>query len=427
MKIINKFISAFFNPAIDLRVRLFHVLAMGGTIISFLVTILAVINNAGIINIMINLMSTILSYTLLTYSRRSGHYQVCYFITIVAIFIVFFPVCFFTAGGYHSGMPTFFVFAVVFTIFMIEGKKAIALSIMELLIYIAICLVAYLYPDTVQAFSKESEILIDIIVAFIAVSAILGICMFLHFRLYNEQQRKLNEQNEILDQANRAKSEFLSNTSHEMRTPLTVISVNVQTVTDILDELAVKDEEAGELLKNAQYEIMRLARMVGGMLMLASMSENTDRRKMDLSSLLLNCVEMLRLNLAKHGNVIDTDIEKNLQVFGNADLLAQVLSNLLQNAGAHMENGTATVRANMEDGVITVSVRDTGTGISPELLPHVFKRGVSSGGTGLGLHLCKTVIDYHGGKIWIESEPGNGTAVFYTLPVYEGQFGGEKK
>ena len=426
-KIIDRFIKAYFNSVLDLRVRLFHVLAMGGTLISFLVTVLGVINNAGIINIVFNLMSTILSYTLLTYSRRSGRYQVCYIITIAAIFIVLFPVLFFTAGGYHSGMPAFFVFAVVFTIFMIEGKKAILLSTMELIIYIAICLVAYLNPDTVQAFLKESEVLTDIIVAFTAVSIILGICMFLHFRLYNEQQRKLNEQNEILDQANRAKSEFLSNTSHEMRTPLTVISVNVQTVTDILDELAVKDKEARELLKNAQDEIMRLARMVSGMLMLASMSESPDRRKMDLSSLLLNGVEMLRLNLGKHGNVIETDIEKNLQVFGNADLLAQVLSNLLQNAGAHMENGTVTISANMDGGVITVSVCDTGTGISPELLPHVFKRGVSSSGTGFGLHLCKTVINSHGGKIWIESEPGNGTAVFYTLPVYEGQFGGENK
>ncbi len=421
------FIRAYFNSTLDLRVRLFHVLAMGGAFISFLVAVLGVLNNSGIANILLSLVCTILSFILLKYSRYSGRYQVCYIVTIAVIFIVLFPIFFFTAGGYHSGMPSFFVFAVVFTIFMIEGHKAVLLSVVELLIYILICFVAYLHPDTVQAFSNESEVLTDIIFGFTAVSIILGICMFLHFRLYNEQQRKLNVQNEILTQSNQAKSEFLSNTSHEMRTPLTVISVNVQTVTEILEELAVKDEEAGELLKNAQDEIMRLARMVGGMLMLASMSENSYRRKMDLSSLLLSGVEMLRLNLRKRGNVIETDIEKNLQVFGNADLLAQVLSNLLQNAGAHMENGIATVSAKMEGGVITVSVRDTGTGISPELLPHVFKRGVSSGGTGFGLHLCKTVIESHGGKIWIESEPGSGTVVFCTLPVYEGQFGGENK
>jgi signal transduction histidine kinase len=224
------------------------------------------------------------------------------------------------------------------------------------------------------------------------------------------------------------KSEFLSNASHEMRTPLTVISVNVQTVMDILDDMdgAVKDPETEELLQSAQNEIMRLSRMVGGMLTLASVSENTERQELDLSGLLQSGVETLRLNLDKRGNIIETAIEKPLTVFGNADLLTQVLTNLLQNAGAHTENGTVTVSAKREGGEITVTVRDTGTGIPPALLPRVFERGVSTGGTGFGLYLCKTVIESHGGKVWIESGAGEGTAVYYTLPVYEGQFGGGK-
>jgi signal transduction histidine kinase len=172
--------------------------------------------------------------------------------------------------------------------------------------------------------------------------------------------------------------------------------------------------------------------MVGGMLTLASMSEsgqNADRRKLNFSSLLQSGADMLRLNLAKRGNTVETDIEPGLSVFGSADLLAQVLANLLQNAGAHTENGTVTISAKREGNNINVKVRDTGTGIPPELLPRVFERGVSgkfgaSGGTGLGLYLCKTGGESHGGRIWIESAPGGGTAVFFTLPVYEGQFGG---
>ena len=426
-KAINRIIMAYFNPMLDLRVRLFHVLAMGGTIISFLVLIFGIANNAGIVNNSISLMSTSLSYALLTYSRRSGRYQFCYMITIVVIFILIFPALFFSAGGYHSGMPAFFVFAVAFTIFMIEGKKAILFSALELIIYITICIVAYLYPDTVKAFSSEAEILTDIIIGFTTVSVILGICMFLHFRLYNEQQRKLDEQNALLAESNRSKTEFYANASHEMRTPLTVISVNVQTVSYILDELSLKNDEPGELLKSAQSEIMRLARMVEGMLTLASMSEIADRRETNLTTLLQNAVEMLRLNLSRRGNEIKTELEKGLYVFGNADLLVQVLINLLQNTGAYMENGIVTVSAFKDGGTITVTVRDTGSGISPELLPHVFERGVTTGGTGYGLHLCKTVIESHGGKIWIESEPRKGTTVIYTLPVYAGQYGGGKQ
>ncbi|MDR2939973.1 MAG: HAMP domain-containing histidine kinase [Clostridiales bacterium] len=224
------------------------------------------------------------------------------------------------------------------------------------------------------------------------------------------------------------KTEFLSNASHEMRTPLTVISVNVQTVMDILDDMgnSVNDPETNELLQTAQNEIMRLSRMVGGMLTLASMSENTERRELNLSWLLENGVETLRLNLSRRGNVIETDIERALTVFGNADLLTQALTNILQNAGANTENGTIRVSAKRGRGEITITIRDTGSGIPPEILPHVFERGVSTGGTGFGLYLCKTVIESHGGNVWIESGPGEGTAVYYTLPAYEGQFGGEK-
>lgn len=422
-KLLKRFWLTYFDPGFDLRVRLFYVLAMGGAVISVLMGVVGVVNDTGVSNVVINVIIAALSFTLLTYSRRSGRYYICYIITIVGVFIGLFPLLFFSSGGYHGGMPAFFVFAVAFTIFMLESKMAVLLSAAELLLYIIICMIAYYRPETVNNFTGEPELLTDIVSAFTTVSVVLGVCMFLHFRLYNQQQRKLDEQNEILAQSSRAKSEFLSNTSHEMRTPLTVVSVNIQTVIDILEDLSVNDPDAGELLHNAQGEIMRLARMVGGMLTLASMSEGAEKTAVDLSTLLRSGSDMLRLNLQKRGNTLSTDVEPELKVYGSADLLAQVISNLLQNAGAHTENGEISLSAARNGNLITVIVKDTGSGISPDMLPHVFERGVSDGGTGFGLYLCKTVVESHGGHIWIESEPGNGVAAYFTLPTYEGQFG----
>ena len=422
-----RFRRTYLDPALDFRVRLFNVLAIGGMVISLLMGILSAVNNGGTFIVAVNLAVAALSFGLLTYSRRTGRYQICYTITIAGIFIGFFPALFFGSGGYHSGMPAFFVFAVVFTVFMLEGKKAVFFSVAELALYITICVIAYLYPDTVRFFATEQELLTDIIIAFTTVSAVLGVSMFLHFRLYNEQQRKLDEQNDLLFKANNAKTEFLANASHDMRTPLTVISVNVQTALGILEDMgdALKDPDMEKLLQNAQGEIMRLARMVGGMLTLASMSENTDKSVINFSSLLQSGADMLRLYLQKRGNVLETEIEPGLRVFGSADLLAQMVSNLLQNAGAHTENGSISLRAAKSGSIITVTVCDTGPGIKPELLTHVFERGVSDGGTGFGLYLCKMVVESHGGKIWIESEPGKGTVVFFTICVYQGQYGGD--
>jgi signal transduction histidine kinase len=106
--------------------------------------------------------------------------------------------------------------------------------------------------------------------------------------------------------------------------------------------------------------------------------------------------------------------------------MSQVFTNLLHNAGTYTENGTITITAERKGNEIAVTIKDTGTGIKPEILPHVFERGVSTGGTGFGLYLCKTVVESHGGNIRIDSPADNGlgTAVTYVLPFYEGQIEG---
>ena len=423
MRLFKRIYQAYLNPDLDFRVRLFNVLAMGGTVISFTMAVLGAVNS-GVFNMALNLLISALSFGLLVFSSRTGRYQLCYMITIVGIFICLFPVLFFEGGGYHSGMPAFFVFAVVFTVFMLEGVKAILFSISELAIYIACCIVAYLRPDAIQFFETEQDLLIDVIVAVVTVCVVLGTCMFFHFRLYNQQQRKLDEQNAILARANLVKTQFLANASHEMRTPLTVISVNVQVALRLLQRMddVIKDPEAETMLQNAQSEIMRLSRMVDGMLTLASISDGTEKRKTDFSALAQSAADMLLIHLQERGNTLETHIDEALLVFADPDLLSQVIVNLIQNAHKHTENGKVALDASCGDGKITVTVRDDGSGIAPELLPRVFERGVSDGGgKGLGLDFCKTVVESHGGAIWIESNPGKGTVVYFTLPAYEGQ------
>ena len=103
------------------------------------------------------------------------------------------------------------------------------------------------------------------------------------------------------------------------------------------------------------------------------------------------------------------------------------MSNLLSNANNHTKNGVITVTAELvHDNVgktetpteIKITISDTGTGITPDLLPRIFKRGVSgSGGTGVGLYITKDFIEAHGGKIEIESNE-NGTAAIFTIPTF---------
>ncbi|MDR1165007.1 MAG: HAMP domain-containing histidine kinase [Deltaproteobacteria bacterium] len=425
---LSQFVLSFIDPRLHIRVRLFNVLAIGGTLISLAIGGVGAAVKSGPLNLAVTFAVAALSFALLAYSRLTGRYQACYLLSITVIFLLAFPVLFFAVGGYESGMPSFFIFAVAFTIFMLEGKKALFFALGELILYVGCCALAYARPDAVRVqFSDELGRVLDVASAFTLVSLVLGASLYLHFKLYNDQKALLDRRNEILAKASQAKTEFLANSSHEMRAPLTVISVNVQTVAEILEDLGVRDPEVEELLQSAQSEIMRLARMVGGMLTLASMSESPDKEVLDLSSLLQSGAETFRLNLSQRGNVLLTEVEPGLKAFGSADLLAQVTANLLQNANAHTENGTISLRAARVGREIVVAVRDTGEGVSPELLPRVFERGVSAKGTGFGLYLCKTVVESHGGRVWLESELGGGATASLSLPAYEGQLGAARR
>jgi signal transduction histidine kinase len=442
---LRRFINTFFSAKLEFRVRLFNVLALAGTAVAFFIGLSLLLTDGSIVLVLVDWASAALAFGLMVYAAKTQKYVRCYFITVFVIFLGLFPFLYFNMGGYRSGVTSAFLLSIVMTVFMLEKKAAYIIVSLELLVYSGCMAFSFFYPGLVTEYPNEIEVFIHNLVTFLITSVSLAVISLVHFGMYNAQQKKLNEQNTTLEQANKTKTEFLTNASHEMRTPLTVVSVNIQMVMGLLKDIEKQAEnaDAEKLLISSQNEIMRLSRMVGGMLTLASMSENTDKQKLDLSSLLKSGIEMLRMNVENRGNTLKSDIEPGLFVFGNADLLSQVLTNLLQNARAYTENGTVTVTAKKQGSEIAITVSDTGTGISPEFLPNVFDRGVSTGGTGFGLYLCKTVVESHGGRIWIESpivrglgndELGSvehdsaklGTAVRYVLPFYEGQFGGQE-
>ncbi len=418
---LRRFIYKLFSPELEFRVRLFHVLAIGGTLVSFLMCVLSIINYSGTGNVIANAVSTALSFTLLMYSYRSGRYQLCYMVTIFGIFFGLFPYMFFATGGYHSGMPSFFVFAAVFTIFMLEGKKAVVFALMELLAYTVICIIAYRLPETVSEFSTEKEMLTDIVVAFTAVSIVLGACMFLHFKLYNAQQQKLDEQNRILAGVNKMKTELFANVSHEMKTPLTVVSVHIQRAEKLFEIAQEGDaEKIKESFSLARDEIMRMSRLMNSALELTSIQElSGEKQPLNIGGILRTGSEVYRALLEKNGNSLEISIPDNLpEVYGNADSLVHIISNLLSNANAHTQNGVIRLTAAPDNEMLTIAVEDTGEGIPPEILPYVFERGITGGErSGLGLFICRELVNGYGGGIKAESEPGRGTVITFTLPA----------
>lgn len=246
-----------------------------------------------------------------------------------------------------------------------------------------------------------------------------------------EAEHKLAVEKDALEGLNRLKTEFLGNVSHELKTPLTVMSGYAQTTRQMA-------EQEGELLDNAAVirrmkhissEAERLSLMVGQVLDVTRMEEGCmtmEKRPCHMDEIIYEAVETHYPMLNKNANRLEIHIEPGLSSL-NADpiRISQVIVNLISNAVRFTSNGLITISAEAKETDIVVCVADNGSGINEEQRFHLFQRyyhkekigGGQNTGTGLGLYICKNIVEQHGGSIWIESIEGVGTSVFFSLPM----------
>lgn len=243
------------------------------------------------------------------------------------------------------------------------------------------------------------------------------------------------------EEADAAKSSFLSTVSHELRTPLTSVLGFAKIIRRRLEErlfpiipeddrkIAQAKKQVIENLDVVVSEGERLTKLIDDVLDLAkieagkftwnmasvSMGEVIDRATSATSSLF----EAKKLTLVR-------DIEPDLPaVTGDQDRLIQVVINLISNAVKFTDTGSIKCAARRDGEELLISVTDSGIGIAPADQPKVFEKFKQVGdtltdkpkGTGLGLPICKEIIEYHGGHIWVESEPGKGSTFSFSIPA----------
>jgi PAS domain S-box-containing protein len=236
-----------------------------------------------------------------------------------------------------------------------------------------------------------------------------------------ESQRAANANLEKLD---RTKTEFLSIVSHEFRTALT----GIQGFSELIRDGGLEPDEVraygGYIFNDAD----RVNRLIGDMLDLDRMESG----KMSIRTGDVDINEVLTEAIARAGSSPTTlefkaDLDPRLPiVLGDRDRLIQVVSNLVNNSVKYSpDGGMVTLSSRSEGGFALISVADTGVGIPPDEIGHVFERfrRVRSGaaqsipGTGLGLTIVKQIVEMHGGRIWVESAVGHGSAFHFTLPL----------
>jgi signal transduction histidine kinase len=242
-------------------------------------------------------------------------------------------------------------------------------------------------------------------------------------RLFHEIEEKSRE----LELASRHKSQFLANMSHELRTPLNAILGYSELILD--DIYGAVPDKARAALERVQSNGKHLLGLINDVLDLAKIEAG--RLTLTLADYSMNevvasVVASVEALAAEKHLALRVDVASDLPIgHGDEQRIRQVLLNLASNAIKFTDAGEVTLKASLANGAFQVSVSDTGPGISPEDQTKLFQDFQQAddsstrkkGGTGLGLAISKRFIDLHGGRIWVDSAPGQGSIFSFELPL----------
>ena len=233
-----------------------------------------------------------------------------------------------------------------------------------------------------------------------------------------EHQRRLKD---VLEEAVRSRDAVLSAVVHDLRNPLHIISLATGTLLSSVTDPSIR-RSIERIMRSAQ----RADRMIGDLLTISALETGRlviDTQSVETAELILSSVESQFTLAAAASVIVASDLLPELPPMeADEERLMDVLENLIGNAIKFTAPGGAiTVGASRFGTQIKIWVKDSGAGIAPEQLPYIFDRYWQAKkkerrGVGLGLSICKGIVEAHGGRIWAESELGVGTTMFFTVP-----------
>jgi signal transduction histidine kinase len=237
-----------------------------------------------------------------------------------------------------------------------------------------------------------------------------------------EREEIIRSQYEQLKESDKMKNEFINIAAHELRTP-------IQPILGFSDILRPKisDDKEREYLDVIIRNAKRLQRLTENILDITKIESNRlklEKERFNLNDVITNTIEDVIINkdFFNNRNIKLSYQPRDIFIEADKQKLTRVISNLLNNDIKFTKEGTISIIAEKKDSEVFVIVKDTGEGIDPEILPQLFSKFITKserGGTGLGLFICKSIVEAHGGKIWAENNNTHekkGATFYFTLP-----------
>ena len=291
----------------------------------------------------------------------------------------------------------------------------------------------YTQVAEVTALAENQKNLSILLIIAIGASALIAAVIILQWnknleKIIAQRTALLREANEQLTVHDKLQREFINIAAHELRTPLQPILGLSQILESQLGE---RGEEMKVIARNARrlerltQDILDVSRIESGALTLNIQTIDLDEA---ISSIIIdyrnNVSDVIRTENAKKEKVKINYEPKKLMVKGDKERIQRVISNLINNALRFTKEGEITVKTQVIDGFVQIIVKDTGTGIDPEIMSRLFQKFVtkSEKGTGLGLFISNNIVQAHGGRMWAENNAdGKGATFTFTLPIEKRQ------
>ncbi len=418
----KKWIETISDHRISLKERMFRIVT--GICMVSLIIILPMGRN--FINLLILAASLVCIASIVKFSIRKNciHGGAT---AISVLLLLLFPFSFFTAGGFYSGMPEWFVLCFIYISITLEGRRKgiffLLCSAETLLCYY----IAFRFPELV-ATNTQRHSFFDSATSVILVGLLTSIMLLFLQKLYEEENELSVRQKKEIEELNKAENHFFSSMSHEIRTPInTIIGLNEiilrGDISDDVAENARNIQGASKMLLTLINDILDISKIKSGKMEIINVSYET-------GALFSEIVNMIWIKAKEKGLDFRLHVDSSIpsMLCGDEVRIKQVLINLLNNAVKYTSQGSITLSVRCERLTLNrvrvwYSVEDTGLGVKKENIPYIFnafkrvdeEKNRHIEGTGLGLSIVHQLVELMGGEISVNSVYTKGSTFLVML------------
>ena len=428
----NRIIRRFFGEQLDIQHRLLNIILVAGITGVAFACFVSVVMHQNVYTQILSFVCLVLFILIFWIANSLKRSQLAIIIFSILFNNLVLPLLFFASGGIESGMPLWCLLGFILPFLLIKGRRCIVVFIINILEFSILVVYSYFHPEIIMKMDNIKMVYTDMVITMIAGVVILASIFRYQTHIYEKQQNTIIKTVRDANEATKQKQDFISNVSHDIRTPMDSIigftelaKKNIDNPEKLTDSLE-KISRASKHLLNLVNEVLDISKIDSGKSVVEENMCSIHQIIDNVCQIMQHEIDQKKLKLEFDYTMLDEDVLScdNLR-------LNQILLNLVSNAVKYSYQGgkitISVIQLSCEDETKIINefhIKDEGCGMTPEFMEHVFEpfardktSAVSAEGTGLGLTIAKSLTEIMGGTVEVISELGKGSEFTAIIPL----------